>query len=274
MIDDFVSFVFAPLFFASIGLKVNFILHFDVKLVLVVLTLACVGKLFGAVLGARWGGFPTRERWAIGFAMNARGAMEIILGTLALQAGIIQQKLFVALVVMAMVTSALGGPLIRWVLRRPKPHRLLTFLSPKLFIAHLVADNRLDAIRELSAVAAQHSGVEAFAIEKLAWRREQLAATGIGNGVAIPHARLDEITEPVVVLGISEPGISFDAPDGQPAHVLFLLVTPRSDPAFQLELSADIAHLFRMPRCLERMLRASNYTEILAALKSGEARSS
>ena len=272
MIDDFVSFVFAPLFFASIGLKVNFVTHFDFKLVAFVLVLACVGKLLGAVLGARWGGFPTRERWAIGFAMNARGAMEIILGTLALEAGIIRQRLFVALVVMAIVTSALGGPLIRWVLRRPKPHRLLSFLSPKLFVRNMAADSRLDAIRELAAVAAQQGGLDAATIEKLAWKREQITATGIGNGVAIPHARLEEISEPVVILGISEPGISFDSPDGQPAHVMILLVTPKSDPAVQLELSADIAHLFREPRCLERILRASNYTEVVAALKYGAVR--
>jgi Kef-type K+ transport system membrane component KefB/mannitol/fructose-specific phosphotransferase system IIA component len=268
LIDEFISFVFAPLFFASIGLKANFITHFDTRLVLLVFVLACAGKLLGAVLGARWGGFPIRERWAIGFAMNARGAMEIILGTLALEAGIIRQRLFVALVVMAIVTSALSGPLIRWTLRRPKPHRLLSFLAPKLFLRNLNADSRLDAIRELAAVAAQHSGLDAAAIERLAWEREQLAATGIGNGVAIPHARFAEIKEPVVVVGISEAGLRFDAPDGQLAHVLFLLVTPRADPAAQLDLSADIAHMFREPRCLERVLRVVNFTEFLAALKS------
>lgn len=132
MIDDFISFIFAPLFFASIGLKVNFITHFDVVLVVVVLVLACIGKLMGAVLGARWGGFPVRDRWAIGFAMNARGAMEIILGTLALEAGIIRQRLFVALVVMAIITSAISGPLISWALRRRQPHRIISFLSKRL----------------------------------------------------------------------------------------------------------------------------------------------
>ncbi len=268
MIDDFVSFVFAPLFFASIGLKVNFLTHFDTSLVLLVCMLACAGKLLGAVLGAYWGGFPSRERWAIGFAMNARGAMEIILGTLALEAGIIRQRLFVALVVMAILTSALSGPLMRWVLRRPKPHRLLSYLSPKLFVRDLKAESRLDAIRELSTVTAQQSGLDADAIERLAWQREQIAATGIGHGVAIPHARLADIGEPVVAVGISDAGISFDAPDGQPAHIVFLLVTPRSDPEAQLELSADIAHTFREPQGLERVMRASTFTELVAALKT------
>jgi Kef-type K+ transport system membrane component KefB len=268
MIDEFVSFIFAPLFFANIGLHVNFIAHFDGLMVLLIVILACVGKLLGAGLGAKWGRLPPRDQWAIGFAMNSRGAMEIILGTLALQAGLIRERLFVALVVMAIFTSAVSGPLIRWALRQAKPYRLVSFLSPKLFVRDVKADSRRDAIQELAAVAAQHSGLDAARIEQLAWEREQVAATGIGHGVAIPHARLADIKEPVVVVGVSEAGLPFDAPDGQPAHVLFLLVTPRADPEVQLDLSADIAHIFREPHCLERVLRAETFTEFLAALKS------
>jgi Kef-type K+ transport system membrane component KefB/mannitol/fructose-specific phosphotransferase system IIA component (Ntr-type) len=267
MIDDFISFVFAPLFFATLGLRVNFVAHFHASVVLFVFLLACAGKLLGAVLAARWGGFPPRERWAIGFAMNSRGAMEIILATLALEAGLIRQRLFVALVVMAIGTSALSGPLMRRVLRRSKPYRLLSYLSPKLFLRDVRADSRLDVIRELATVAAQQCGLDAGVIESLAWEREQVAATGIGHGVAIPHARLAELREPVVAVGISEAGIAFDAPDGQPAHIVFLLVTPRSEPQVQLELSADIAHTFREPHSLERVLRASTFTEFVAALK-------
>ncbi|WP_442481254.1 cation:proton antiporter domain-containing protein [Aeoliella sp. SH292] len=271
MIDEFVSFIFAPLFFASIGLKVNFVTHFDLPLVLMVLLVATVGKLFGAVLGARWGGFPTRERWAIGFAMNARGAMEIILGTLALEAGIIRQRLFVALVIMAIVTSAVGGPLIRRVLSRRQSQRLMPLLSAKTYLPNLIAETRWDAICELARVAADQAGLSAETIIELAWEREQLAATGIGHGVAIPHARLAELKAPVVVMGVSEAGISFDAPDGQPAHVILLLVTPSEEPTIQLELSADIANMFRDPQCLERIQRASNYTQLMAALKAAAA---
>jgi Kef-type K+ transport system membrane component KefB len=268
LIDEFISFVFAPLFFASIGLRVNFAAHFDATLVTLILTLATLGKLSGAVLGARWGGFPTRDQWAIGFAMNARGAMEIILGTLALEAGIINQRLFVAIVIMAIVTSAMSGPLIRRALMRRQSHRLLSFLSPKLLIRKMAAETSLDAIRELAAVAGQHAGLDASRVESLAWAREQTAATGIGHGVAIPHARLVNIRDPVVAVGVSEAGIDFDAPDGQPAHVVFLLVTPIADPAVQLDFSADISHMFREPHCLERVLRAATFTELLAALKT------
>jgi Kef-type K+ transport system membrane component KefB/mannitol/fructose-specific phosphotransferase system IIA component (Ntr-type) len=267
MIDEFISFIFAPLFVASIGLRVNFVANFDLWLVLSILALATAGKLLGVVLGARCGGFSRRNRWAIGFGMNARGAMEIILGTLALEAGIIHERLFVALVVMAIVTSAFSGPLIRRILSRRRPHRLASYLSPRLFVPRLAAKSRAGAIHELAGAAARQAGVDPILVEKIAWEREQVTATGIGYGVAIPHARINSLRQGLVVVGVSEPGIPFDAPDGQPAHVVFLLITPAGDPEAQLELSANVSELFRQPRCLERVLRAANFTEFLAALR-------
>lgn len=113
IIHQFVTNVFAPLFFVSIGLRVNFIENFDPQLVLIVLFLAVICKVFGATLGGYLGGLSRRESLAVGFGLNARGAMEIILGTLALNAGLIDQKMFVALVVMALLTSIVSGPLVK-----------------------------------------------------------------------------------------------------------------------------------------------------------------
>lgn len=113
IIYQFVTNVFAPLFFVSIGFKVNFIQNFDLPLVLLVFFLAVGCKVFGAALGGYIGGLSKRESLAVGFGLNARGAMEIILGTLALNAGLIDSKMFVALVVMALVTSMMSGPLMK-----------------------------------------------------------------------------------------------------------------------------------------------------------------
>jgi len=113
IIHQFVTNFFAPLFFVSIGLKVNFIENFDGTIVLIVLVLAYVGKVLGASIGARLGGMSRNHSLAVGFGMNARGAMEIILGTLALNAGLISKPIFVALVIMALVTSLTSGPLMK-----------------------------------------------------------------------------------------------------------------------------------------------------------------
>jgi Kef-type K+ transport system membrane component KefB len=116
IIHQFITNIFAPLFFVSIGFKVDFFLNFDLTLSLLVLGIAIGTKLLGAGLGAYWGGLKIKESLAVGFGMNARGAMEIVLGLLALQAGLINEQLFVALVVMAVVTSIIAGPMLKFLL--------------------------------------------------------------------------------------------------------------------------------------------------------------
>ena len=117
IIHQFVTNIFAPLFFVSIGLHVNFILHFNLQVVLIVLVIACIGKIFGASLGAYMGGLNFKSSLTVGFGMNARGAMEILLGTIAFKAGIIQAELFVALIILALVTSITSAPLMRMAMK-------------------------------------------------------------------------------------------------------------------------------------------------------------
>jgi Kef-type K+ transport system membrane component KefB len=118
IVHQFINNVFAPLFFVSIGLRVNFILNFDLMLTLIILAIAFAGKIVGSGLGTRLGGFSWKESLAAGFGMNARGAMEIILGLIALENGLINEKVFVSLVIMALITSMTSGPLMKWSLSR------------------------------------------------------------------------------------------------------------------------------------------------------------
>lgn len=117
IVNQFVTNIFAPLFFVSIGFKVNFLSHFDLSLTAFVVVIATIGKISGAFLGARLGGLSNKESLAIGFGMNARGAMEIILAMLALQANLIGAELFVAIVIMAVVTSIMAGPMMHWLVK-------------------------------------------------------------------------------------------------------------------------------------------------------------
>jgi Kef-type K+ transport system membrane component KefB len=118
IVHQFINNIFAPLFFVSIGLRVNFIANFDLLLTLTIIAIAFTGKIIGSGLGARLGGFSWKESLATGFGMNARGAMEIILGLIALENALINEKVFVSLVIMALVTSMTSGPLMKWSLNR------------------------------------------------------------------------------------------------------------------------------------------------------------
>ncbi|HEX7132911.1 MAG TPA: cation:proton antiporter [Iamia sp.] len=104
---------FAPLFFVSMALRTDFIEAFDPVLVLTVVVFALISKLVSVLVGVKAAGLPIgREAWAMAWGLNARGATGIILAATGLQAGIIDDEVFVALVVMAIATSILAGPMM------------------------------------------------------------------------------------------------------------------------------------------------------------------
>jgi Kef-type K+ transport system membrane component KefB len=110
-IGDFVLSFFAPIYFISMGMTTNFIKNFDPLLTAVVFAAACVSKVGAVLLGEKAAGMPIgREAWAIGFGLNARGATGIILAGVGLANKVIDERIFVAVVVMAMATSLLAGP--------------------------------------------------------------------------------------------------------------------------------------------------------------------
>jgi Kef-type K+ transport system membrane component KefB len=120
VISVFVLSFFAPIYFVSMGLNANFIANFDLAMVTIVVVVACVSKIGGAVLGSRLAGAPlSRESWAIGFGLNARGATGIVLADVGLAYGLIDQRIFVTMVVMALVTSLMSGRAIKWLMGKP-----------------------------------------------------------------------------------------------------------------------------------------------------------
>ncbi len=110
--------IFATLYFVSIGLKANFVTNFDPWLVGFVLLVACAGKIGGVFLGARLGGKKPQEALMVALGMNARGAVGIVLTAVALDYGLIGQRIFVALVAMALATSVLSAVGIKHLLGR------------------------------------------------------------------------------------------------------------------------------------------------------------
>lgn len=269
-IEQFISSIFAPLFFASIGLHVNFVANFNLPLIIAVLVIATVGKVLGCGLVAKWIGINTREAWAIGVAMNARGAMEIILGLLALQFGVIGEEMFVALVIMALLTSMTSGGIMSRILKRGKAIHFTQFLNKSLWKSPLLASKREDAIRELVDVAARHANVSPGVIAEAVLAREQIIPTGIGRGIAIPHARIEDLPTPVIALGISPDGIDFDAPDGSDAKVIFLILTPKKDDGAQLQILSSISRNAQRDEFVKALTSAESFTVMLAHIRGLE----
>lgn len=268
VIEQFVAFFFAPLFFASIGLQTSFSEGFDLVLILTLLLVSCTGKLAGCALGARWSGMSWRESLAVSAGMITQGSMGIILGLLALRMKIIDERLFVAIVVVSLVTAMMSGPMMQRILRRKKAARLADVLTARNFVRCLQAATRQEAIAELSQVVGQTSGLDAESIQAAVMAREQILPTGLEKGLAVPHARMDGLAGAFVGLGISSDGIDFDAPDGKPAKIILMIVSPSADERVQLEIIADTARIFRNGENRAHALQAKSFTEFLALIKS------
>jgi len=108
------------LFFASIGLYIDFVSNFDPLLVGMLILIAFVAKTLGATLGAKASGLHWYTSLAVGSGMNTHGTLEVILGAIALQAGLISERVFVAIVIMVIVTILVAAPLMGYWLKRDK----------------------------------------------------------------------------------------------------------------------------------------------------------
>ncbi len=109
----------APIFFAAAGLKVDLLKMLAPETLvigLIVLAIACFGKFTGAYIGSRIGGLRHWEGIAMGSGMNARGAMEIIVATIGVSLGVLNPQMYSIIVMVAIVTSLMAPPLLRWAL--------------------------------------------------------------------------------------------------------------------------------------------------------------
>jgi Kef-type K+ transport system membrane component KefB len=113
VMNRFVSSFFVPIYFVSMGLTSNFLSEFEPQLVAAIFVVACVSKILSAYGAARLSGLDSRTSWAVGCGMNARGAVGIILAGVGLESGVIGHPAYVALVLMALVTSMMAAPLMK-----------------------------------------------------------------------------------------------------------------------------------------------------------------
>jgi Kef-type K+ transport system membrane component KefB len=273
VIHQFVMNIFAPLFFASIGLRLNFVDDFNPAIVVTVFCVAATGKLIGSYAGAKLAGLSQRESWATGFGMTAQGAVGIILGQLALEAQLIGTELMIAIVVMALTTSLMAGPAMQRVLRTKRKLQLIDILTERHVLMKPTAHHATAAIRELSERAADLTGLDAQTIHDAVMERERIMHTGLPHGLAVPHARLADLSRPCVVVARSQAGVDFDSPDGEPARLIALLLTPVDMPSSQIELLSDFAHTFDRPSVRTRSMSAESATEFLAMLNQATATS-
>jgi PTS system nitrogen regulatory IIA component len=148
---------------------------------------------------------------------------------------------------------------------------LLDFLSSDAVAPALRVGSKKHALQELSAHAARLTGLDEREIFETLLQRERLGSTGIGEGIAIPHGKLAKLDRLFGFVARLERPIDFEALDGQPVDVLFLLLAPEGAGADHLKALARVARVLREPGLLERVRAARDGAALYAVMTRTDA---
>ncbi len=143
------------------------------------------------------------------------------------------------------------------------PH-FYNFLAEGNIICNLEAGNSVDAIEELTRRLVKNTGgLDSGEIIDAVVTREKVVPTVVAPGLAVPHARMDKVSNLLVALGTSRSGVNFNSPGMPPVNVTVLLLTPKDDPGVHLQVLAALAKDFRDPETVRKLAAMESPKEIL-----------
>ncbi len=145
--------------------------------------------------------------------------------------------------------------------------KIVDFLKPELIIEEIQARDKEGALREFSGRIEKATNIKAEKVFGVLLEREKLGSTGIGEGVAIPHGKLHDLKEFICCFGKSESGIDFDAIDGKPVHLVFLLLAPENSAGTHLKALAKISKILKDPTFREQLIKTQGAEEIYRIIK-------
>lgn len=151
--------------------------------------------------------------------------------------------------------------------------KIVEFIHEALILPELVATEKSAVLRELAEHLAKHTpGLEVESLYAVLLEREKLASTAIGEGVAIPHGKLDAVGKLVACVGRAKQGVDFDSIDGQPTYLFFVLVAPENSTGVHLKALARISRLFKDPEFRQRLLDAEDATAMFEIIAHEDAK--
>jgi len=146
--------------------------------------------------------------------------------------------------------------------------KLHHYLRPELVMLDLEATGVEPSLRIMVHNLTKHGMIarEQPVLDALL-EREAAQSTGIGGGVAIPHAVYPELTSTVIELALSRSGVDFRSLDAAPVHTIFLLLSPPAASSTHIKLLARIARLMRQPDFLEQLLTSTKADEVIEKIR-------
>jgi PTS system nitrogen regulatory IIA component len=146
-------------------------------------------------------------------------------------------------------------------------------IAPEAVKPSLKVKNKKQLLTELAACASRSCGLQERDIFDVLLQRERLGSTGLGQGVAIPHGKMAGLNQIVGVFArLAEP-VDFDAVDGEPVDIVFLLLAPEGAGADHLKALARISRLLREGSAVEKLRASKDASALYAVLTQEEASS-
>ena len=144
-------------------------------------------------------------------------------------------------------------------------------MDPRLVFPDIEARSREDALREMARRLAEAGAVrDAEDLSRRLIEREALGCTGLGHGIAIPHCKLKDLNRIVLSIGRCLEPVDFQAADGIPVTILFLILSPAHAPALHLQALARVSRWLRTPGTAESLLAARTREQILEAVSGAQ----
>ena len=146
---------------------------------------------------------------------------------------------------------------------------LLSLLDESTIKTDLESEDKEELFEELVTLLVKaRKREDRSKILECLWDREKKGSTGIGKGVAIPHGKTGAVEQIAAVLGISKEGIEYESLDGEPVHIVFLMVAKEGITGPHLEALSDIAALVETPGFCRKMREVADSREALDLIKS------
>lgn len=141
--------------------------------------------------------------------------------------------------------------------------KLSEILNENNIITDLKAKDKRGVLEELAEVIVNDEpSLDKGSLVRVLLERERLGSTGIGDGVAIPHGKVNGVSHPVISFGRSQKGLDFESMDGQPAFLFFLLVAPENSAGTHLKALAKIAKILKNSSSRKILAEATTRKEL------------
>ncbi|MDT8435162.1 MAG: PTS sugar transporter subunit IIA [Gemmatimonadota bacterium] len=149
--------------------------------------------------------------------------------------------------------------------------KLSEFVEPDLIVTDVEAGDVEDVLRQLLVPLAERGGAQdPDRVLKALLAREKVLSTGIGQGIAVPHAVCDAVVDPSLIVGLSPGGVDFHSMDEAPVHVFFVLLSPPDRAGHHIRLLARIARLSRHPEFVTSLRASAGADEVVARIRDYE----